>query len=309
MDLKYIHFFGTSYTAGGGYEFESPRDKTREIRLKLYSNLGEELTQFNFSFPGQLQKLLKDESIGIKVYNHAKSGFGNELIYRKIFDIVCNDKSFNPKEHLFFIEFSRLGRKEYFSNHFNDYVIYNYFKFPDKKLDTQNALNYKFDNDDEKIKKLEELKNSFVDFYNHVYDENEFNKRTFINNQMLINFLENNNIQYKFTHQPINFKEYEKNKNIFLGHHTDSRENNLKFKLTENQKYYDECVLTFYTSNQMTITKETHELIKDEHISLYGNKVIATQIFNNLIELGYFKRNKKNNPSKIILNKINKRYI
>ena len=87
--IKYIHCFGTSYTAGGGYEFDgdSPfrnQDSEYIINLKKetkqkYPN--EEQTQYNFSWQIQLQKLV--DSNKIKVLNHFKTGYGNERIYRK----------------------------------------------------------------------------------------------------------------------------------------------------------------------------------------------------------------------------------
>ena len=52
--IKKIYTFGTSFTEGGGFEF----DILQPQNLKCYQNLGEELTRFNFSYPGQLQKLL-----------------------------------------------------------------------------------------------------------------------------------------------------------------------------------------------------------------------------------------------------------
>ena len=99
-EIKYIHCFGTSHTAGGGFEFES----IQKSELKnLYKECGEELKQFNFSWPGILQKYLNQTKI--KVLNHAKSGFGNELIYRKVYDIVTSN-DFNREENLFIFEFS-----------------------------------------------------------------------------------------------------------------------------------------------------------------------------------------------------------
>jgi hypothetical protein len=119
--IKYIHCLGTSFTAGGGFEFTGNNAKRSKILKQIYGNLDEELTQSNFSYPGQLQKLLST----VKVINHGKNGYGNDRMYRIVYDII-ND-NFNKDEHLFLLEFSGLGRKEYWLNEINDYVILNYW--------------------------------------------------------------------------------------------------------------------------------------------------------------------------------------
>ena len=134
--IKYIHCFGTSYTAGGGHEFDatgpsrslnSSRPEARkhlenliEVYSKKYPN--EEQTLYNCSWPGQLQKLLGED---IQVINHAKSGYGNERMYEITYDIVSKP-DFNKDEHLFLYEFSALGRKQLWSNTLNQYIITNY---------------------------------------------------------------------------------------------------------------------------------------------------------------------------------------
>jgi hypothetical protein len=120
--IKYIHCFGTSYTAGGGFEFDSVSDHRRYFLKSIYGHLDENFTQYSFSYPGQLQKLLGKH---IKVFNHGKNGYGNELLYRKIYDIV-SDYNFNPDENIFLLEISALGRKEFWLNEINDYIIVNY---------------------------------------------------------------------------------------------------------------------------------------------------------------------------------------
>jgi hypothetical protein len=66
--LKNVYCFGTSYTEGGGFEFSDPNrirmggedlliEKDSKL-VRLYDHLGIELTQFNFSWPGQLQSLV-----------------------------------------------------------------------------------------------------------------------------------------------------------------------------------------------------------------------------------------------------------
>ena len=78
--IKYINCFGTSYTAGGGFEFDGDKNPLNN----LYSGLETPLTQFNFSYPGQLKKIL-DENV--KVTNYAKNGYGNDRTFRKIYEL------------------------------------------------------------------------------------------------------------------------------------------------------------------------------------------------------------------------------
>ena len=85
-NIKEIHTFGTSFTAGGGYNWDLTEDIMSEHPIlrdrfdKLHSFYDEEpKTKFHYSWPGQLQALLSGK---VKVFNHAKEGFGNETMYR-----------------------------------------------------------------------------------------------------------------------------------------------------------------------------------------------------------------------------------
>ena len=107
--IKNIHTFGTSFTAGGGYEFDS--NGKREILYNLYKHLDEELTRYNFSWPGQLNKLLKSHKI--QVHNHAESGYGNQRMYRYTYDII-NSKNFNKDELKYLKVYLEIEKKEKF---------------------------------------------------------------------------------------------------------------------------------------------------------------------------------------------------
>jgi hypothetical protein len=53
MIQKRFHFFGTSHTAGGGFEFHvNPKIK------KCYGNLGIPNNEHSFSYPGFLERML-----------------------------------------------------------------------------------------------------------------------------------------------------------------------------------------------------------------------------------------------------------
>ena len=132
--IKYIHCFGTSYTAGGGHEFNGTTndrnvnsktsDYVRDLIYfykKKYPN--EEQTQFNCSWPGQLQKLVNDEII---VLNHAKSGYGNDRMMRITNDIVNDipNEEFNYWNSFnnYFISYWR--KIKFYKNFINNFCFY-----------------------------------------------------------------------------------------------------------------------------------------------------------------------------------------
>ena len=116
--IKEIHCFGTSHTEGGGFEFFNQNIASK--LKKIYTE--QPFTQFNYSYPGQLQKLIGS---GVKVFNHGKSGYGNERMYRIAYDLIMNNED-SLSEKLFIFEFSFLGRKEFYSNTLKDHFIVNY---------------------------------------------------------------------------------------------------------------------------------------------------------------------------------------
>ena len=105
--IKYINCFGTSFTAGGGFEFGGTSDVRNNFLKFFYSGLNEEPTQFNFSYPGQIQRL----NSKIKINNYAKNGYGNDRMMRLVYDIITSI-DFNKNEHIFLLEFGGIGRKE-----------------------------------------------------------------------------------------------------------------------------------------------------------------------------------------------------
>lgn len=98
--IKKIYTLGTSFTKGGGFEFdlENHGDSLR----KFYSHIDDEKTQWSFSC--QLQKLFDKNKIKVDVVNLAKSGYGNERLIRKTYETIL-DKSFKKEETLFLFEF------------------------------------------------------------------------------------------------------------------------------------------------------------------------------------------------------------
>lgn len=125
--IKQIHCFGSSFTEGGGFEWW----KYEEVKYIYKPYIGEytsEKTSFPFSWPGQLKKLIDGSHQKLKgdyVHNYGRCGWGNERTYRKIWEIVSKP-TFNPKEHLFLIEFSDTSRASFWSVEKQKHFLVNY---------------------------------------------------------------------------------------------------------------------------------------------------------------------------------------
>jgi hypothetical protein len=264
--IKYIHCFGTSYTAGGGFEFDSVSDHRRYFLKSIYGHLDENFTQYSFSYPGQLQKLLGKH---IKVFNHGKNGYGNELLYRKIYDIV-SDYNFNPDENIFLLEISALGRKEFWLNEINDYIIVNY------KIDWDNlkfsevmgiARSYWYDSI-EMENLLENNKNLFNMFFEKTFNlDNVFNQMK-MNIEYLISYIEKHNVKF------YSITEY----------HEPSP--NLNFISFGDGNYFIKKLdfIGFCWENNLSITDETDGKYVDGHNGYIGNKIVAETIYNKFID-------------------------
>jgi hypothetical protein len=271
--IKNIYCFGTSYTAGGGFEFQ-PGSKLN----KLYKHLGIPLTQYNFSWPGLLQSIVNDN---IKVHNLAKNGYGNERLYRKTLDII-QSKFGNTTDSLFIFEFSGLSRKEYFFNEIDDYVICNYsFDDNDNALMHGIANGYFEDTDDIKeiLNSNESLFKEFMQKTINFKNQHIIYERNLL---MFVSFLELNNINYLI------------NGNIFLNPKMGKTIPNFSNKLLEFPTDTDEIgdLVRYFNSHNLTLTDETRGIIKDGHCGYVGNKIISEMIYNQLIDFGYLDSNK-----------------
>jgi len=258
--IKFLNFYGTSFTEGGGFEFDL-KPKTKAV----YENIDEDLTTFNFSYPGQLQKLCGDS---LKVNNYAKSGWGNERIYRMVIDKI-SEPNFKKEENIFFFEFSDLGRKEYFSKQLSDYVLVNY---------TLNENGYQTDNislikDYFTTKDIIEYEESLIDFdfydklcKNSLFSKNQYDSVIY-NTIYFIDFLKYNNI---------NFYVLDNMKHHSLIGNRIGFPNLMRF----GNEVGSQSIFKF---SNFDITYETENYIKDNHFGLIGNKYIAYNIYNNLI--------------------------
>ena len=285
--IKKIYTFGTSFTDGGGFEF-----KINNTIKYPYNGLGEEYTKQNFSYPGQLIKLLPN----VEIINLAKSGYGNERIYRLASDIVFSD-DFNSDESLFIIEFSHLGRKEYFSKELNDYFIVNYV--PNNISNSRIAglareYNLSFEEYQADCDKLSYLKDTqhidlevrkkanrfFNKWFELTYDEKTWSQLVANNSSIFLSFLKNRNVNYLFTAPPyfINHKNYD---NLLEPH--------LIKGLRINGNH---CIHDYYPN--ATISNETNNFHEDGHYGLIKNKLIASHIYDELVNRNMISGNKLN---------------
>lgn len=249
--IKEIHCFGTSNTEGGGFEFFN-----QEIASKLKKIYTEKpFTQFNYSYPGQLQKLIGG---GVKVFNHGKSGYGNERMYRIAFDLIMNNTD-SLSEKLFIFEFSFLGRKEFYSNTLKDHFIVNYSILEDG-TDINGISQTYFINHKETY---ELLKNKVVPFINEtIQGENQI-KTLRMNNKFFVDFLLQQNVNFLLATPPYD------EKNDFK---QDLKDRYIPYTDKENSLY------GYYFNNGWTITEETSGFINDGHAGLYGNNECAKRI-------------------------------
>ena len=256
--IKEIHCFGTSHTEGGGFEFMN-REKNTELK-KFYTE--EPFTKENYSYPGNLQKLVGKD---IKVYNHAKSGYGNERMYRLVYEILNNGKSNDEK--LLLLEFSYVGRKEYYSKSINDFFIANY-SFDEKgNVDYLDVAQTYFASSYKNVEKL--LKPLVLDFMTETIDLEVQEKTMKMNNDFFIDYLLYNKVNFLLTSPPFFLQ---------IGRGSTAK---IKNNLIEFEKFqYD--LYGFLVNNKLTIRDETNNELNDGHSGLEGNKKIAKIIFDKI---------------------------
>lgn len=278
--IKYIHCFGTSFTAGGGFEFECGRGHITIPLKKCYSKLNEKLTQYNFSWPGRLQKLIGND---IKVFNHGKQGYGNERTIRLAYDKI-NEYLFNPHENLFIFEFSGVGRDEFFLKSINKHIVLNYVFDDSEGFQTFKfrglAHDYFYD-DLETEKEVEKFEDFFKTYVDNFLTVEEVSNKYLRNSELFIHYLKSLNINYLTLTQPIfNKKMNMSNTSMDFG----------------DGKYFkkNKDFLTFLSDNDLTIDSETNGIVNDYHGSFKFNTIVSEVIFNKLIEYNYLNREKIN---------------
>jgi hypothetical protein len=245
--IKEIHCFGTSHTAGGGFEFFN---KEKSFKLQQIYN-EKPFTQFNYSYPGQLQRLIGN---GVSVFNHGKSGYGNERMYRITYDLIMNSKD-DLSEKLFIFEFSFLGRKEFYSNTIKDHFIVNY-DILENDINVRGISQTYFINHNETYKLL---KDKVIPFIKETIEAEAQIQILIMNNRFFVDFLLQNNINFLFATPP--YGDYDKLKKHYV-QYSDG-----EYSLND-----------YYFNNKWSITNETNDFIKDNHAGLYGNREIAKRI-------------------------------
>jgi len=271
-----IHTFGTSHTKGGGFEWhhEESTDKVKLLK-RFYGHLNIPKTQHDFSWPGQLSNILN-----IKVQNHAKSGFGDERMYRKFYELSKSPTFYDDiKSKLFIFEFAQMGRKEYFSNTVNDYVIFNYWgknsdgryihdylKFNEDNLDFNISNDYDYGH--EKLNDVS-FRKSYIDYFKKSYSPKIYQEKVSRDAIHFLCFLENISANYLILSEP------------FL----DDTDIDIYVELKLYKKEIDfkknRGFLNFIENN--SISKETNNGYRDGHAGFEGNKEISKRISDKII--------------------------
>ena len=276
--IKYIHCFGTSYTAGGGFEFESRHPNVRRDLIQVYGRCDEQLTQSNFSWPGQLQNLIGDFPF---VLNHGKQGYGNDRTFRLVYELI-NKPDFKKEENLLILEFAGLGRQDFFFKEVGDFVICNYQMINDeneyypffKYVGAAKSYGYDTDEITKKIDEYESFFNTYIDkFIDFDVEQTKLVQQT----DFFLSYLEKMGISFLFSMPPILNYRYDISKEIEFG-------DGKKFKKTNN-------FVQFTDDNNLRIIDETKEKYSDGHCGLKANKIISHCIYNKLVNDNYITNN------------------
>ena len=269
--MKEIYCFGTSQTAGGGFEFDSNEANRGRIITNTYTelakinkNINVDLTQFNFSYPGHLSRLSDEYT----VYNIGKSGSGNDRTIRKAYDIISNKNTEDLKNIFFIFEYAYLGRSDIFINELNKYVVCNYTFLPDKTIEVTGLSDEYFYENSQTQFILMKNKDIIENYLNKTIDfDVELNRlrREF---SIFLSFLENLKIQFILLNgwPPFNNHYFKKNQIEWIGYPS-----NLEPDLFGGSVY------------EQTIKCETNGLLPDNHNNFITNKYISECIYNSLI--------------------------
>jgi hypothetical protein len=254
-NIKEIHCFGTSFTQGGGFEFDS--DMKRDKLLKHYTETP--LTQFNYSWPGQLKKIIDNN---IDIINHAKNGYGNERMYRLAYDIISKSKTLDDK--LFIFEFSGLQRKEIWSNTYNTHIIANYRFENDESVTIMGiADTYWYENQMVVENKLKPIIQPYLSETLNMEVEDSL---VIMHINFFIDYLIENKVNFKIVQRPHGYKNYKKI---------------LPYIIPFPPKG-DANIIGFAMNHNLTITDETAGDIQDGHGGFKWAKFVANRVADNL---------------------------
>ena len=263
--MKEIYCFGTSQTAGGGYEFDSPEKYHPPFEYNYIQYEGEK-TQFNFSYPGRLQSISNE----YKVFNLGKSGHGNDRSIRKAYDVIKSKTNEELKNIYFIFEYAYVGRKEVFLNNLDKHAICNY-SFLNEKMDKVKlqglAIDYFYDDEDtEKLLRMN--RDSLQDYLSKTmkFDvETEKLQREF---SIFLSFLENMGIKF-----------------LLVTGWPDFRDNHFEKNAIAWDKLTPHKANPFgMEAHEETITAETNGEILDNHNNYTTNNWISKVVYNRLID-------------------------
>lgn len=267
--IKKIYCFGTSHTAGGGFHDKNVKN--------VYKNIIDNPSMETCSWPGIFKTYLDKN---IEVINLAESGAGNERIYRLVFDLITNPKIKN-EESLLLIELSTLGRKEFYSNYFKDYVICNYHLHD---LPGQNFEVVKQYYGDYKLPS--KTKDMFENFLLETVDEHDLMKKLQRNLYFFLSFLDINKINYELT--CYDNRIFAPEQKDFFGDDRKGIEYIFNEKIYNSWFEWGNCQITDYI-----ITHETDGVIRDHHQGYWATEIAAQTIYNHLIDKKWIEGTKK----------------
>ena len=280
--IKKIHGFGTSFTEGGGFEFDMEHVYKNATPYHDYEHIfkkyGIGRDKHDYSWLNFLSLYIDNTDI----INHAKSGYGNQRLVREVFDLI-SDSDFKKDEELLILEFSHVGRYEVFHKDIGDYVVINYHWDDDEhKQVVPHSLTrtyfYEDESDTNTLKQDEEL---FWSWFKKSYDETEILKEVNRNFVKLINTLKQNNINYLVVSEPICLMD-----------------NYIKLATPYNRLYHGNDganeFFTYYTSEGLDITNETESVYTEGHLGIIANNNLARVIHNKLVDMNIIESNKLN---------------
>lgn len=284
--ISTIYAYGSSFTQGGGFEFNAWNGDALNKFYKKFAPL-EERTQFNFSWPGQLKKLTNTS-----VINQGKSGYGVERLVRLAHeDIIYHQARNTINKTLFLFEFPSLGRKEYYCNTLNDYVITNFTWRVKGHEDTDHIVLW--DNDLEYFCDTHGIANTyFVDPKNpNVENEIKQNQELFERfNRLTMNYEERTKELSRMVIGFLSFLEQQKINYIIVNNpfiyetYMNYIEDTIHSKKQVDYEGNGAELYSYIDKNKLTITDETEGKVTDGHGGYIANKNIAEMIYNRIKE-------------------------
>jgi hypothetical protein len=198
------------------------------------------------------------------------------MTFRKIYELV-NDKNFNKDEHIFIIEYAGLGRREFWFNPINDYIVSNYwFNFDTLTLKDMvylaNSYGYETKKMSNDLKKYEPL---FLEFFKQTLNLKNEIKLNEQNIEFFSSYLNQHKLNYFYT---TDIFDSNSGKNFIFG----------------DGEYFKQSndFLRFSEYNNLSIKNETAGIDKDLHNGYISNKIVGLTIYNKLVELEFIDSNK-----------------